>query len=303
MEKIDVEFFGTLLNTKTEDVEQAITDGTLGEKVKALKLMNEADVTTMKANFAKEVKEKHISELVKSAKGGNIDKDLYDVIKGGVIQKTERTLSKEHGITEFDGINDLVLKAISKNKGHTDDTKIQELDQKVLDLQGRNTQLVDDKDKAVDDANKKADDRVLSRDKRDLVNAVPFDLSDVDQNDLEKITGQRRQIVESVFDARYVLSFEGENVVVKDKEGKIQKDPNTYEPIAPLDVIKLIPVELGIKIKSPDTGGQGGSSSGSNGSAPFKNQAEFNQYCEDNKIHPTSKEGIKLFAERGRGIK
>ena len=298
MEKHDVEFLGTLLGENPEAVEIAITDGTLSEKIKALDLMKKDQVETLKTNLAKQVRETHISELVENAKGGNVDKDLYGVIKGAVIEKTERTLSKEHGIAEFDGINDLVLKAISKNKGQTDDTKVQELSQKILDLQGINTKLVSEKDEAVKDAGIKANNMVLSRDKRDMVQAVPFDLSDVKEADLEKIVGQRRQIVESVFDARYSLSFEGENVVVKDKEGNIQKNPATLEPIAPLDVMKLIPVELGIKIKSSETGGQGGSSSGGNGSAPFKDQDEFKAYCKERGINPTMGEGLKIWMER-----
>lgn len=298
MEKNDVEFFGTLLNTKPEDVEQAITDGTLGEKIKSLKLMNTAEVETLKTNLSKEVKENHITELVEEAKNGSLNKDLYKVIKGSTLEMTEKDLAKEHGITEFDGINDLVQKAISKNKGQTDDTKVLELSQKITDLQGINTKLVKDKEQAVKEAETKANNMVLSRDKRDLVNGVPFDFAGVEQTDLEKVSGQRRQIVESVFDARYSLAFDGNNVVVQDKEGNIIKNPATLDPIPASDVINLIPVELGIKIKSPEAGGQGGSSSGGNGSAPFKDGQEFEAYCAERGINRHSAEGIKLWAER-----
>lgn len=299
MEKNDVEFLGSLLNEKPEAVEQAVTDGTLGEKIKALKLMNSAEVDTLKTNLTKQVKETHITELVDEAKQGNLDKELYKVIKGATLEKTERELAKEHGIESFEGINDLVLKAISKNKGRTDDTKVQELSQKVTELQGINTNLVKEKDTAVKDAKSEYEGKILKRDKKDIINHLPFDFSDVEQADLEKITGQRRQIVESVFDARYTLAFEGDKVVVKDKEGTLIKNTATLEPIAAFDVMKEIPVELGIKIKSSETGGQGGKSSGGNGSAMFKDYPEFLAYCTERKINQHSAEGIKLWHERG----
>jgi len=298
MEKHDVEFLGTLLNEKPGTVEQVITDGKLSEKIQALNLMGKGEVETLKTNLAKQVKENHISELVENAKGGNVDKDLYGVIKGAVIEKTERTLSKEHGIAEFDGINDLVLKAISKNKGQTDDTKTQELSQKILDLQDINTQLVTDKEQAVEEAQTNANNMVLSRDKRDLVFGVPFDLTSVDESNLEETTRQRRQIVESVFDANYSLAFDGNNVIVQDKEGQIIKNPATLEPISPSDVMNGIPKTIGIPTKSPEGGGQGGSSSAGKGDARFANLAEFNAYCEEKGILATGKEGIALWAKR-----
>ena len=298
MEKHDVEFFGTLLNTKPEDVELAIKDGTLSEKVKALNLMRSDEVETLKANLTKQVKETHIDELVEEAKKGNLNKDLHKVIKGATLEMTEKDLAKEYGIDAFEGINDLVQKAISKNKGRTDDTKAQELAQKVKDLQVINENLVKEKDEAVIGAKSEYEGKILTRDKRDIINHLPFDFSDVDQADLEKITGQRRQIVESVFDARYSLAFDGDKVVVKDKEGKVIQNKATLNPVPASDVMRQIPIELGIKIKSPEGGGQGGSSSAGSGTAPFKNVAEFNEYCEDKGILTTSAAGVKIWSER-----
>jgi len=299
MEKNDVEFFGSLLNAKPEEVEQYASEGKLGEKIKSLNLMNSGEVETLKANLTKQVKEDHINELAEEAKGGNIDKTLYGIIKGSVIEKTERNLAKEHGIDSYDGLNDLVSKAISKNKGHTDDTKIQELTTKITSLQEINQNLVTEKDTAVGEAKKEYETKILTRDKKDMINRIPFDFSDVDQDDLDKITGQRKQIVESVFDARYNLIFKDDKVVAQDKEGNVVINPATLEPVPVLDVMQKIPVELGIKIKSPESGGQGGSSSGGSGTAQFKSIEEFGAYCEQHKILPTSKEGVELWAKRG----
>ena len=298
MEKHDVEYFGTLLNEKPEAVEQAITDGTLSEKVKALSLMGSDDIETLKTNLTKEVKDNHIGELVDAAKGGDVDKDLYGVIKGSVIEKTERLLSKEHGIDDFKGINDLVLKAISKNKGQPDDTKIQELNTKITDLQDANVKLVSEQKTAVNDANVRADNRVLERDKRDLVNGIPFDFSDVDEKDLKEKSRQRKQIVESVFDARYVLVFQDNKVVVHDKDGNLIKNQATMEAIPPSEVMNLIPNDLGIKIKSPEGGGQGGSSSAGKGDAKFANYPEFQAYCNQLGLNPIGSAAQAIWQKR-----
>ena len=298
MEKNDVEFFGSLLDAKPEEVEQSIADGTLGDKVKALKLMNSGEVETLKTNLTKQVKEDHISELVEEAKSGTIDKNLYGVIKGSVTEKTEKSLAKEYGVDGYSGINDLVSKAISKNKGQTDDTQVQELTKKITDLQGINQGLVTEKDTAVSEAKTEYEGKILKRDKTDMINRIPFDFSDIEQADMEKITGQRKQIVESVFDARYTLGFEGDKVVVFDKESNLVKNPATLEPVPVLDVMNEIPIELGIKIKSPEAGGQGGSSSGGNGTAPFANKDEYVKYCESHGMIANSHEAVKLWRER-----
>ena len=298
MEKTDVAYFSTLLNETAEDVEKYSNEGTLSEKVKALNLMDSDQVTTLKTNLTKEVKDNHISELVDEAKKGNLDKDLYKVIKGATLEMTEKDLAKQHGVESYDGINDLVLKAINKNKGQKDDTKTQELTQKVTDLQGVNENLVKEKDDAVKAAKNEYEGKILSRDKKDYIDKIPFDFSDVEQSDLEKITGQRKQIVTSVFDSKFNLVFQGDSVVVQDKENNLVKNPATLEPVPVLDVLKQIPVELGIKLKSPEAGGQGGSSSGGNGSAKFKSVEEFGEYCEAQNIKPNSSEGIKVWAER-----
>jgi len=299
MNEKDSAYFGTLLNITPEDVEKSVTDGTLSEKVAALNLMDSQQVETLKTNLAKQVKTEHIQELVNGVSKGDTDKTLYDAIKKSALSKLERKLADKHKIEKFEGFDDLVSQAVDKNKGLTDDTRVQELETKISDLQGINKNLVKEKDTAVDEANTKADSRVLDRDKRDMVNGIPFDFSDVDAANLQTISGQRKQIAESVWDSKYTLAFEGESVVAKDKQGNVIKDPATLEPVPPAELMNKIPVELGIKIKVPETGGQGGSSSGGQGSARFATIQEFGDYIDKHGIKSTSPEGIKLWAERG----
>ena len=130
-----------------------------------------------------------------------------------------------------------------------------------------------------------------------MVNSIPFDFSDVEDGELEKTTSQRKQIVTSVFDSKFTLAFQDDKVVVLDKEGNLQKSTATLDPLAVLDVLKKIPIELGMKLKSPESGGQGGSSSGGNGAAKYADYAEFEADCAKKSVLPTSTKGIDMWTE------
>jgi len=297
MNEKDVTFFSTLLNEEAEAVKGYVEEGSLGDKIAALNLMGQDQVETLKSNLTKQVKESHVSELVEQAKKGDLNSDLYKVIKGATLEMTEKDLAKEFGVTEYTGINDLVSKAISKNKGQKDDTKIEELNQKVAELQGINTTLAQEKADAEKSIRSEYEGKILNRDLTDQISAIPFDLTDVEDADLEKVTTQRKTIVQTVFDSKYALKFDGDKAIVTDKDGNVVQNPVTLEPLPVSDVLKTIPAELGIKLKSPESGGRGGKSSG-NGSAKFADINEFNKYCAEKGINPHGAEGIKIWSER-----
>ena len=295
MESKDVTFFSTLLNIKAEEVEGAITDGSLGEKVTALGMLSKEQVDTLKVNHAKEVKSNHITELVEEAKKGDLNPELYKVIKGASYEMLEKDLSKEYGVTEFEGIRDLVSKAIKNKTGKTNDTALQELTDKHESLKQVNIKLVEEKDEAVKLAKAEYEGKLLKREQQDVTNKVPFEFSNVKADELETVAASRKGILNDVFNARYELGFDETGPVVM-KEGKIMTNPATLEPLPVLDVMVSLATELGMPLISPESGGQGGRSSGGKGGTVFTTQEEFDAYCENNKINPTSAEGIKLFA-------
>jgi hypothetical protein len=92
-------------------------------------------------------------------------------------------------------------------------------------------------------------------------------------------------------------------VIVTDKEGKPLTNAATLDPLPALDVLKALASELGQKLKSSETGGQGGKSSGGKGGAGFASEAEYFAHLESNKIDMTSDEGIKLWAASGFAAK
>jgi len=292
MKETDVAYFGTLLNIEAGDVEKAVEDGSLSEKVKALNLMGSEQVETLKGNLTKDVKTTYFGELVEQAKKGELDKELYDPIHGAVHEMIEKDLVKTYEV-EKGTLKEMIAK-ISTN-GQSNDNK--QLQQKITDLQTVNENLVKEKDDAVSEAKTEFTGKILLRDKTDQLNALPFDFSDVEEGKLEEATTTRKGLIRDVFDARFTVAFSDDKLVVKDKDGNIRKNEATLEPLPVLDVMTSLASELGLKMKSPETGGQGGSSSGGNGKVPFKNEAEFNQYCIDNKINPNI-EGVAIWKER-----
>jgi hypothetical protein len=298
MKENDVAFLGTLLGLDAEAVNGAVEDGTIGEKITALGLLNKTQVDTLKENYAKEVKDGHISELIEMAKQGNIPQGLYKPIHGAVLEKTEKALSKQYEITDYDGLEDLVGKAISKNNGQSDDKKLQELESLIEDLKGANKKLVTEKEEAVSDAESKLTTQLMTRDMDDHVSRVPFDFSDVEEDKMDEASKSRTEILKSVFASRYTTVYNEGKIIVQDKEGNVLKNQATLEPVPVADVLLDVSKSIGLKLISPESGGQGGSSSGKNGSR-FKNVDEFYAHCRDKSINPTSDEGIKILKDSG----
>jgi hypothetical protein len=298
MNENDVAYFGELLGMSAEEVKAAAENGGLGEHVKSVGFIRPAEVEKLKENLTKEARNAYHSELVEKAKKGDVDPELYKPIKGATFEMLEKELSREYGVTEFEGVKDLVSKAISKNRTATNDKQIQELAERLDALKAVNENLVKEKEEAVKTARTEYEGRILKREKTDHIKSVPFDFSDVDEKELENLSAQRMQILGDVFDARYQLAFDDDKIIVKDRFGKVQQNQATLEPLPASDVMRKLAHELGMKLKSPESGGQGGKSSSGKGQLQFKDYDDFEAYCRANKISSTSAEGVKLWKER-----
>jgi len=293
MKENDVEFIGTLLKLEPDAVKSAIEEGTVGEKIKALNLMGGDQVETLKENLTKDVKTTYFNELVEKAKKGELDQELYKPIHGAVLEKAEKDLAKTYNV-ERSNLTDMVAKI--SNNGQSNDNE--QLVKDIADLREANQRLVSEKEEAITNVKAEYDGKLLSRDKTDHLNMVPFDFSDVDEAELGKVTAKRKQILSDVFDASYSLALSDGLTVIKDKDGKIAKDPVTLAPLTVSDVMKGLAGELGLKLKSPESGGQGGTSSGDNSTAPFASVEDFQKHCDSNGIKVNSAEAIKLWAAR-----
>jgi hypothetical protein len=295
MKDSDVAFFSELLNLEADVVKGAFEEGTLGTRVKDA-VMAKSDVETLKKNLANEVKSAYLDELAEGAKKGEVPQALYKPIHGAVFEKLEKTLSRKHDIADFDNVEDLVEKAISKNKGQSNDTK--ELDDLIAELKEANKKLVKEKEEAEKRITHDYESKILKRDLNDYINNVPFDFSDVEEADMDKVSSIRKRTLTSVFETTYTPELIDGKIIVKDKDGDVLKNEATREPIPVSDVLSSLAKEVGLKLISPESGGQGGKSSGSKSSL-FKSVDDYISYCEDKGIQPTSAEGLKLLKESG----
>ena len=300
MEKTDVDGISQLFGIDAEIVEGSVKDGTLSVRIKdALakkKVYDPNEFETFKKNHANEVIDSYYADLVEKSKKGDIPAELYKNIKGSALQQKERELSKEFEVPEYQNLDDLIRKAISKT---TATGKKSELEQKIEELKTVNLQLVKEKENALDEVERKYRDQSLAREKRDIISHVPFDLSDKKPEEAESSRTKIQNILSSVFDSEYHLDYDDKGrLVVMDKEGKIKKNHATLEPVDPSSVMVELAKEYSLKLLSPDRGGQGGKSS--QGTAPqFANYTEFEAYCKANKIDKHSRDAVKLAKTSG----
>jgi hypothetical protein len=295
MTKEDVAGIAQLFELKEEIVEGSVKDGTLSTRIKdalAGKVVYAKDeFDKFKKNLAAEANETYFNDLVEKSRKGDIPAELYKNVKGQSLQQKERELSRKYEVSDYSGLDDLIEKAIGKT---TANGKQPELEQQIKDLKEANKKLLSDKENAIKDVEAQYRSKALDRDKRDFLSRVPFDLSDKKAEEVEAARQKIQNLLLGVFDADYRLDYDEKGkVVVVDKENKIKKNQATLEPVDPSSVMAELAKEYGLKLISPDRGGQGGQSSRSSGQS-FTDINTYLEYCKANNLEPGSKEATKL---------
>jgi hypothetical protein len=296
----DVTEISQLFSIEKEIVEASEKDGTLSQRIKdslaKKKIYSPDEFDKFKSNYAKEVQDTYFNELVEKTRKGDAPNELHKVVKGAVLQQKEREYSQKYGITEYDGFDDLVEKAIRKTTATGNKAETEQL---IKDLKAANVKLLEEKDNAVKEVEQRFKNQSIERDKRDLISRVPFDFSDKKSDEIENAKTKTQNILKSVFDQEYILDYDEKNrLVVKDKEGKIKKNQATLEPVDPSNVLVELAKDYNLKLTSPDRGGQGGQSSRNSGPA-FSNYDEYVTYCKANGKDIYDKEMMKLWKASG----
>lgn len=300
MKDNDVALISEQFGLTKEVVEASITDGTLGQRIKdslgSKVVYSKDDFDAYTKNLKAQTTNEYFNDLVEKAKKGEVPQDIYNPVKGAAYQQLEREVSKKVGITEFNGISDLIDKIITSaktSKGDPDTEKI------INELKLANTTLLKEKEDAIKTVTNDFNQRFINKEKSALLNAVPFDFSNVKADELEKSKTKTQTLLKSVFDAEYELKYNDNNVlIVADKQGKVLTNPATLEPIPAKDVLINLAKEYNLKLTSPDSGGQGGQSSASSNAA-FTDAESFYAYCRANNLDPHSREGLELLKKSG----
>ena len=300
MKDNDVSLISEKFGIEKEIVEAAAEEGTLGQRImdatKDQIVYKKDDFEIFKTNLKAETVNSYYAELVEKAKKADIPQELYAPIKGAAYQQLERDISKKTDITDYKDVSDLIDKVITsaKTKGVNPDAE------KVInDLKQANLALKEEKENAVKLVTDEFNNKFLNKEKQSLLNSIPFDFTDVKQDELENKRSKTQTLLKSVFDAEYKLGYNDKNsVIVMDKEGKVLTNPATLEPLPAQDVLVNLAKEYNLKLTSPDSGGQGGTSSAQS-SAAFTDRETFFAYCKANGINPMEKEGIDLWRKAG----
>ena len=300
MKDNDVAYFVEQLGLTKEEAEGSVEDGTLSQRIKDSQkdqtvYKTQADFDTFKTNHAAEVTKDYFEDMVDKAKKGDIPQELYAPIKGATLQQASRELGKRVGVETYNDLNDLVDQAIKTSANGKGDPELQD---QLSELKKVNLKLVEEKENAVKNVEEKYMNESLTRDKLSLLSKVPHDFSNVKPDELEARSTQTKGVLRDVFDARNKLTYNDKGQLVVLKDGEVMKNQATYDPIPALDVMISLAKDIGQKLISPDSGGQGGKSSINTGFL-FTDGESFAKYCKDNNILQTSKEGLKLWVDSG----
>lgn len=231
-------------------------------------------------NYRKDVESEFLGNLKEKAKKKELDQELYSFFKGNVAEELERKVSKVFDVSDYDNLDDLLNKIKSKK---LDETKLKT---EFEELQKINQKLVEEKTVIKKEAETNFNKQLISIDRKLALDSLQL-------NYPKDIASKRKMLLESQVDSLYNFERDGNRTIVTDKNGNIQKNPNTLEPLTINDVLVHVANEFDFEIKSPESGGQGGSSS----QQSINSSMTFDEYREGKNVKAFTAEADKLYLE------
>lgn len=287
MKDNDVASLAEQFNLDPEIVKSSVDDGTLSTRIKDAmnkKVIYDTDkFDEFKKNYAKEVQDSHFSELISKAKSGEVPKELYDTIKGASMQQLERNLAKKYGVEDFDGVEDLIEKVKSSANGTDESQRL------IEELRTANKKLLEEKESAVNTARQEYKSTLIKQEKQRILNSIPLNSED---------PAKIQRLLNGVFNDEYSIDYDNDSFVVR-KGDEVVKDEATRAPVSPASVYESLAKEYNW-LKVPDTGGQGGKSSG-HSTGRYESLEQFKSDMAARNIATTDPEYYKLYAESGLG--
>jgi len=265
-----VEQLAARFNIKPDVIEAALTEEGNFDSVfetfdKDNQSFTNADLTRKLDNHAKEAIEKLGTD------GQPLPSAVYNLAKGNAFEKKEKSWAKKHGITQYDGIDDLhekIITQIEAKSGKADDEKdveIGRLKKLVLDTE-------QEKGEAVDTARSEFHSQLTQRDVMAALGQIQID------EEGEKLENQK-EILNAVVKGEFTFEYiDGKTVafkngdMLKNKVGDPQILSEVLNPFA----------EKYVNVKSVPEGGRGGSSTeqSKSGMGAIKTSADFYAFAE-----------------------
>ena len=299
MKENDVASLAEQFGLTKEIVEASISDGTLGQRIKdSMKdkhIYTEETLSALKQNLSAEATTSYFNDLVSKAKQGDVPHDLYAPIKGAAYQQLEKDLSKKYEIGEYENVTDLVEKIV---KSSANGNVNEELERQLNALKQTNLDLVKEKEEAVTKIEAEYRTKELNRAKSELLNAVPFDFSGVKSDEVAQAKERTQTLLKSVFDSNHELTYNDAGKLVVLKDGEVLKSTATHDPLEAKDVLINLAKEFNLKLTSPDNGGQGGKSSGTN-TGQYESVEAFEKDMESKGIKTTDPKYYEHYKNSG----
>ncbi len=212
-----------------------------------------------------------------------VPRALYSKIKASAFESLEKEVAKKVGIEKYEGLSDLIDKALEKVKKPGEPSKDnEELQAQIATLKGTVLKLegeVKDKDALF----------VTSEIGREFNAALKSLNLDYDPEVLVK----QEDLVKGAFQNGFKIEKKGDKLIVVDKDGKPKLD-KLGEPVPVSAVLKEFATDYGFKFKAEDPGGRGAGDTKPKGSLKGR---PFNEVAAERKVEPNSPDSDKLFKE------
>jgi len=282
-----VEQLAAHFNVKPDVIEAGLKEESNLDSVfeaydKTVQIFTHEELTKKLENFAKD----EIDKL--GADGQQVPSKLYNRIKGNAFEKKEKELAKKYEVAEWDGMDDLQDKIVTKVKaksGKADDENLTEIDRLkklVLDTEK-------EKGDVVEAAKAEFHEQLIQRDVDITLGRIHID------EEGEKLENQHailKAVVKGELTFKYI---EGKTVAFKGEEMQKNKvgDPQSLEEV-------LVPfAEKYVNVKKVPDGGRGANSTDDTktGIKGLKSREDFYEHVEAEEIEEGTEAYLKVMTE------
>lgn len=272
----------SMLKQEPGVIKKALEEGGLDSVIDKYQKSVEVFTTDELAKKLKNHADDTIANLGKN--GEELPSHIYNFAKGNAFEATEKKLAKEHGVTEWSGMNDLVGKIAQKQVDESGKATNEHLD-KIKELK----KIVKDTDEKSEAEKKELrkgfDDEIIGMRVNDAVKLVSIDVDD------PEVATKQSEILRTMFKSEHKLERVDGKIVVYDKEGNLIKD-KVGDPVPLTDVLSSFAPNW-VQVKSDLEGGRGDSSTeiGKSGELKFASEDDRNAYMDKEGINPYKAEG------------
>lgn len=291
----NVDAIAHLLNRKPEEVKVAVeADTGLAEMIEAFnkdfKVVNDHEFKILKNEDFDAFKKNHKDEVLRSLKVN----DLPDHIRSDKtliawkLEKIENELKEKYQFDgDFHGVEDLIEKIITNKTKDNDNEQSQK---EVQALKDQIDKLTKDYDKKVKDAHRQTDSFIIEKTVDGAVRGLNLDY------DEDAMPKQTKLLLDS-FNSTYEVKRDGDKILVSERGREDFIKDAKLDPVPVSEVVAQHAKDYGFKMKSPEQGGQGGSSSKGDGKSAYYGMSHNDLVAKmrEDGITPASEEGDKIY--------